>query len=121
MVHTMHICLTLFCLASLLLSVVHDDSAWSVAWSKNDNNDYIMTGSVDDTVKTWTLYGKIARAAAGFFLCFFWVVGSVGSVSVCVSVSMSVPAPVLCMCLYLLPKLLLSRIFSSLDRIWSSS
>ena len=33
----------------------HEDSAWSVAWSKNDNNDYIVTGSVDDSVKSWKL------------------------------------------------------------------
>lgn len=28
-----------------------------MAWSKNDNNDYIVTGSVDDSVKSWTLDG----------------------------------------------------------------
>lgn len=42
---------------TLLEQKAHTDSAWSVAWSKNDNNDYIVTGSVDDTVKSWALAG----------------------------------------------------------------
>ena len=31
----------------------HSDSVWSVAWGKNDKHDYIVTGSVDSTVKSW--------------------------------------------------------------------
>eukprot|EP00039_Didymoeca_costata_P001378 m.51939 g.51939 ORF g.51939 m.51939 type:complete len:308 (-) comp10765_c0_seq3:744-1667(-) len=33
----------------------HDDSVWSVAWCKNENRDYIITGSVDDSVKSWQI------------------------------------------------------------------
>jgi hypothetical protein len=34
----------------------HDDDIWTVAWSKNEKFNYLITGSVDDTVKTWTLF-----------------------------------------------------------------
>ena len=33
----------------------HEDSIWSVAWarSEKDNSENIVTGGVDDLVKTW--------------------------------------------------------------------
>lgn len=33
----------------------HDDTIWSVAWGKNEPNnvEYIVTASLDDTVKAW--------------------------------------------------------------------
>lgn len=31
----------------------HSDSVWSVAWSKSDKHDNIITSSVDGTVKSW--------------------------------------------------------------------
>lgn len=36
-----------------LLYIAHDDDIWSVAWSKTDKHDHIVTGSVDDSVKSW--------------------------------------------------------------------
>jgi len=38
-------------------NAAHDDSIWSVAWSKRDSNDYIVSGSVDDTVRCWSYDG----------------------------------------------------------------
>lgn len=33
----------------------HEDGIWSCAWSKseNDGNEYLVTGSVDDSVRIW--------------------------------------------------------------------
>jgi len=31
----------------------HDDGIWTVVWAKNDVHNYIITGSLDDTVKSW--------------------------------------------------------------------
>ena len=37
------------------LLVAHDDSIWSCAWGRNENDgvESIVTGSVDDVVKIW--------------------------------------------------------------------
>jgi WD repeat-containing protein 61 len=40
--------------------LAHDDSIWSVAWSKNNQHEYILTGSVDSLVKSWYWDGKEA-------------------------------------------------------------
>lgn len=36
----------------------HEDSVWSVAWSKNGQSDCLLTGSVDSTVKSWHRNGE---------------------------------------------------------------
>lgn len=38
---------------SLFVTAAHDDGIWAVAWAKNERNDCLVTGSVDDTVRTW--------------------------------------------------------------------
>ena len=40
----------------LIMHAAHEDDIWSVAWSKSEKNNVILTGSVDDSVKLWLWY-----------------------------------------------------------------
>jgi len=52
----------------------HEDSIWSCAWRKNQNNgtDNIVTGSVDDTAKLWRWY-VMGRQLRAVFLSFYYL------------------------------------------------
>ena len=39
----------------LVIVLAHEDSIWSCAWKKNDNDgsENVITGGIDDLVKIW--------------------------------------------------------------------
>ena len=49
-------CRTYVTLVLCVLSTAHSDSVWGVAWTRNEAQDeeLILSGSVDNTVKVWT-------------------------------------------------------------------